>query len=130
MNKDMIKEQVRYNVICFLNTFCMHNDSKEMRNCIERNAENITAYADIDRSITIQTIVETICDTKAKIVYRNLSDILNLVLYTGLYWKAHRVNLATHQAIVYLTPRDGTHYELIGNWDGNQYNWTYQHKAV
>lgn len=129
MPAEQIAVDAEHNAVCFLNTFKMRNDSADMKKCIERNAQIITACAESNRVATIEAVVRAICEN-GNTYDRSLSTILNLVLYSGLYHQAHRFNYATNTATVYLTARDGYCYELKGvNTDG-VFAWSYERKKV
>ena len=92
---------------------------------LNATANKITDLLEENRAKAILGMVDAISKTNF-----TLSDILNLVLYTGAYWKAHRFNYATNTATVYLTARDGYYYELKGVSNNGNYTWTYEYKKV
>lgn len=127
MPAEHIETVAESNAVCFLNTFCMRNDTADMQKCVDNNAWVITACAQSNRVATIAAVVRAICENPC--VYdRSLSTVLNLILYAGIYHTAHRFNYATNTATVYLTARDGYHYELTGVSKDGVYTWTYERK--
>ena len=129
MPADVIAMSAESHAVCFLNTFKMRNDNADMKRCIERDAQVITACAESNRVVTIEAVARAICD-KNKIYDTSLSTVLNLVLYTGLYHQPHRFNYATNTATVYLTARDGYCYELKGVNTNGVFAWSYERKKV
>ena len=126
---DVIAMTAESETVCFLNTFKMRNDNANIKQCIERNAQTITACAESNRVVTIEAVARAICN-KEKICDTSLSTILNFVLYTGLYHQPHRFNYATNTATVYLTARDGYRYELTGVKTNGVFSWSYERKKV
>lgn len=92
---------------------------------LNTTANKINDLLEENRAETILGMVNGISKTQF-----TLSDILNLILYTGAYWKAHRFNYATNTATVYLTARDGYYYELKGVSNNGTYTWTYEYKKA
>lgn len=92
---------------------------------LNTTANKITDLLDANRAETILGMVDGISKTNF-----TLSDILNLIFYTGAYWRAHRFDYATNTATVYLTTRDGYYYELKGVSNNGDYTWTYEYKKA
>lgn len=128
MSAQDIAFTVQSNTICFLNTYKMIREPK-MRECIERNADIIAMCAEYNRPATIAALVDTVCNSE-NIVDHSLSTLLNLILYSALYHKAHSFDYATDTATVYLTARDGYYYVLKGVYNNGAYTWTYERRQA
>lgn len=110
--------------ISFLTEYHYHIEENH-REFLNVTANKLTGLLEENRAETILGMVDGISKTNF-----TLSDILNLILYTGAYWKAHRFDYATNIATVYLTARDGCYYELKGVSNNGHYTWTYEHKKT
>lgn len=120
-DKDIMKKYIETNVICFMNTFKMINDSPAMRACVYANVDNLRTALEFNREETVKTIVETLCYSN-DIYDKSANTILNLQHYTGTHALPHHLNYKNGVPVLtYLFPLqynliqegDTFHYEIV-----------------
>ena len=120
-NKDILRQYIETNVICFMNTFKMINDSPAMRACVYANVDNLLAALEFNREETVKIMVETLCHSN-DICDKSADTILNLQHYTGTHALAHHLHYENGVPVMtYLFPYqynvvqkgDVIYYEII-----------------